>query len=362
MLTLGTRNHLVRLTAVIAVTGCTTLFGASSYVVTNLTSSVAGQATNTDTRLRNAWGLDKSPTGPWWVNSAARGLSIIYQGTGVAGSAFTIPTTTGGTPPSSPTGIVYNNTTSFQIATGKQGLFLFCTENGTLSGWNSAVNATTAVTKVDRGIAAVYKGMALGTLNSAPALYAANFRSGAIEVYDGTWNPINLAPGAFVDPTVPAGYGPFNVARIGSQIYVAWVQQDATQTDGVPGTGRVSVFNADGTYVRSLQSGTWFNEPWAIVKANSTFGSFANFILVGNFYSGTIAAFNPTSGAFAGFLKTAAGGNVTIRGLWGLSFGNNGQAGSSTALYFAAGTSNETQGLFGTITVGVPLAGSEEEQ
>jgi uncharacterized protein (TIGR03118 family) len=288
------------------------------------------------------------------VNSAARGTSIIYDGTGTPGTAFTIPTNSGGTPPSSPTGIVYNSTTSFQIAAGKPGIFLFVTENGTISGWNSGVNPTTAVTKVDRGINAVYKGLALGTLNAAPALYAANFRGGTIEVYDGTFTPISLAPTAWVDPNVPAGYGPFNVARIGTFIYVAWVQQDAAQTDGIPGTGRVSVFNPDGSYVRSLQQGAWFNEPWAIVRANATFGSFSNTILVGNFYSGTVAAFNPNTGAFLGSLKTAAGGNVTIPRLWGLSFGNNGSAGPSTSLYFAAGPQNETQGVMGTITVGVP--------
>jgi uncharacterized protein (TIGR03118 family) len=182
-------------------------------------------------------------------------------------------------------------------------------------------------------------------------LYAANFRSGAVEVYDGSFKPIALAPGAFVDPNVPAGWAPFNVFRIGQQIYVTWGQQDAQQEDPVPGTGRVSVFNQDGTFVRSLAQGAWFNNPWAVVRAPATFGTFSNLILVGNFSSGTIGVFHPNTGAFLGFLKNTSGKNIVIPGLWGIEAGNGAQAGPASTLFFAAGPAGETQGLFGTITV-----------
>jgi hypothetical protein len=36
--------------------------------------------------------------------------------------------------------------------------------------------------------------------------------------------------------------------------------------------------------------------------------------------------------------------------LWGIGFGNDGPAGSSKVLYFAAGPNDENDGLFGSIT------------
>lgn len=46
-----------------------------------------------------------------------------------------------------------------------------------------------------------------------------------------------------------------------------------------------------------------------------------------------------------------------IDGLWSLAFGNDGNAGPATALYFTAGLDGETHGLFGTLT---PAAGEED--
>jgi hypothetical protein len=41
---------------------------------------------------------------------------------------------------------------------------------------------------------------------------------------------------------------------------------------------------------------------------------------------------------------------LSIDGLWGLSFGNGGKAGSATTLYFTAGPNGEQAGLFGNLT------------
>ena len=65
-----------------------------------------------------------------------------------------------------------------------------------------------------------------------PQIFAANFHSGAIEVYDTNFKPVTLAAGAFVDSAVPAGYGPFNIWNLGGKLYVMWAQQN---------TGRVSM-------------------------------------------------------------------------------------------------------------------------
>jgi len=70
-----------------------------------------------------------------------------------------------------------------------------------------------------------------------------------------------------------------------------------------------------------------------------------------------INAYNLMTHSFAGQLLGHNGQPLSIDGLWGLSIGNNGSAGSSQNLFFTAGPNDETHGLFGFITaVPVPSA------
>jgi uncharacterized protein (TIGR03118 family) len=73
-------------------------------------------------------------------------------------------------------------------------------------------------------------------------------------------------------------------------------------------------------------------------------------LLVGNFGSGLIAAFDPSTGDFVSFLQHTKGAPIKINGLWGIEFGNGANAGPANALFFAAGVANEHHGLFGRIT------------
>jgi len=52
----------------------------------------------------------------------------------------------------------------------------------------------------------------------------------------------------------------------------------------------------------------------------ANFGPFSHDLLVGNFGSGQIAAFDPSSGKFVGLLRSR-GREIMISGLWGLGFG-----------------------------------------
>ena len=56
------------------------------YTQTNLVSDLAnvdGQAVAVqDPNLKNAWGLARSASSPWWVNNAGTGTSTLYTGTG----------------------------------------------------------------------------------------------------------------------------------------------------------------------------------------------------------------------------------------------------------------------------------------
>src|SRR5215471_15539341 len=115
----------------------------SNYQATNLVSNQAGKARHQDTQLVNAWGIAFAPTGPFWVSDNGTGLSTVYNGMGVKQSTVvTIPTATG-VGLGSPTGMVFNSTTDFVVSqNGKSGAaaFIFDTEDGTISGWNFAVN------------------------------------------------------------------------------------------------------------------------------------------------------------------------------------------------------------------------------
>src|SRR5439155_23588098 len=108
-----------------------------------------------------------------------------------------------------PTGAVFNgNSAEFR---GDR--FLFATEDGTLAGWQPAYG-TVAHTEVDNSLpppGAVYKGLAIGSTAAGDRLYAANFRGGAVDVFDSNFSPA----GSFTDPKIPANYAPFNVQNLG---------------------------------------------------------------------------------------------------------------------------------------------------
>jgi uncharacterized protein (TIGR03118 family) len=318
---------------------------AQSYSVVKLTSDLPGVAPNQDTQLVNPWGLAALAGEPWWVSDNNSGLSTLYNSSGVKQSlVVTIPP--GSIDPTaigSPTGIVANSTSSFGGAA-----FIFDTEDGTIQAWTGA---SSAEIKVDKGTAAVYKGLTATWSGDVAVLYAANFGAGTIEEYDTNFNPIALAPGAFTDPRVPAGWAPFNVQAIGGAIYVTYAKQAAgkqNQEDGA-GLGIVDKFNTSGTLLVKFQHGTFLNAPWGVAVAPASFGSFSNDVLVGNFGSGQIVAFNPSTGAEVGVLDSSSGSAITIPGLWALAFGDGGSSGPTTWLFFTAGIEAQAHGLFGYI-------------
>jgi uncharacterized protein (TIGR03118 family) len=321
------------------------------YQATYLVSDVAGMAAATDSHLVNPWGLSRSATSPWWVADNGTGLSTLYNGTGTAASlVVTIPNAASATDASAPTGTVFNGVaTDFLVAAGKPAHFLFATEEGTIAGWNGGTSAVVMVNNVGT---AVYKGLTLAALNGANLLYAANFQSGEVDVFDRTFQPVALGASAFHDPDLPPDYAPFNVQRIGDSIYVTFAQKEPGSIDEThgPGKGFVDAFSPAGMLERRLRWGAWFNAPWGVALAPADFGAFSNLLLVGQFGSGRIAAFDPATGEFRGTMRRGHGQSLVIDGLWALAFGNGAGAGPTNTLYFTAGIDDEAHGLFGTIT------------
>jgi uncharacterized protein (TIGR03118 family) len=332
---------------------------AQHYTKTNLVSDTAGTALATDANLVNPWGMSRSSGSPWWVSDNGTGVTTLYTGTGAAiPLVVTIPPgDASGGATGTPTGQIYNGTTDFQLTPGNPAHFIFATEDGTISGWNSAVNATTAVIMVNTKSASVFKGLAVATIvdpvnGPFNFLYVADFRKGRVSVYDTSFHRMPLGDDSFQDERLPRGFAPFNIQNIGGNLYVAFAMPDSAKHDEVDGAGLgyVDVFSPTGRLLNRLQWGKWFNAPWGLAQAPSDFGAYSHDILVGQFGSGQILAFDPVTGQYKGTLNDSTNAPITIDGLWGISFGSGGTSGPATTLFFAAGSDQEAHGLFGTIT------------
>ena len=341
----------IRLICVVAlaasVLAAGTAAAATQYAETKLVSDLSGAA-QLDPNLKNPWGIDFSNTTPIWISNNGTGTSSVFKGSG-GPSLLTV------TVPGAPTGVAFNGTSGFQVAPGQTAHFIFGSEDGTISAWNSGGSAQVKASTSD----AVYKGVAIGSVplggvGKIPVLYATNFNSGQVDVFGPDFSRI----GSFTDGTLPAGYAPFNVQNIGDKLYVTFAKQDADKHDDVagPGNGFIDVFNLDGTLVSHFASGGALNSPWGLARAPATgFGEFSGDLLVGNFGDGRINAFHP-DGSLAGPLLGTDGKPLTIEGLWGLKFGEGGaNNGPMNTLFFTAGIpgpdSIEDHGLFGHIAV-----------
>ncbi len=326
---------------------------AQHYTRTDLTTdnSSVSPAPNVDPNLVNPWGMSRSSGSPWWISDNGTSLSTLYDSTGLPKSLVVSIPAPDGQPGGTPTGTVFNYTTVFNVATGQPAIFLFATEDGTISGWNPNVNATSAVIRVNRSGSAVYKGLTLATTAAGPRLYASNFQTAAVDVFDGNFHPVHTV-GGFLDPNLPANYAPFGIQNVGGNIVVTFAHRKpgSHDEDHGAGLGFVDIFDTSGRLLLRLQHGAFFNAPWGIAQAPGDFGVFSHRLLIGNFGDGWIHAFNAVTGKLEGALLDANGNPIAIDGLWGLSFGgDNTNSGLATNLFFTAGANDEADGIFGML-------------
>jgi len=335
------------------------------YMVNNLVSSEVGVAPAMDSDLINPWGMSRSSGSPWWVSDNGTGLTTLYNGAGTKqGLTVTIPAAVAGDT-GSPTGTIYNgSSTDFLLGPGMPARFLFCTDDGTIAGWNPAAGlgtggtppSTMAVTMVKTTDGSDFKGMTSAYMGSGLYLYVANFGKGRVDVYDTAFAHIHMGEDSFTDEELPSDYAPFNIQAIGNDIVVAYAMKEAGKTNEAhgPGLGRVDVYNAWGHLLKRLQHGSWLNAPWGLALAPTDFGLYSHDLLVGQFGSGNIAAYDLISGRFERLLEDSNGAPIAIDGLWGLNVGNastgnyNAASAPAAEIYFSAG--NKSSGLLGTIT------------
>lgn len=331
----------------------------NDFVETNLVSDGSVPAATVDPNLVNPWGLAASPYGPLWVADNGTGVTTVYDGAGhlvkVGGlPAITIATPPGQAGPTNPTGEVFNfGKTGFDISSGGKtapALFLFATEDGTISGWNPAVNPGSTVLAVDHSAGpdhAVYKGLAIGQTCEGTFLYAADFHNGRVDVFDSDFKQVK----SFTDPNVPAGYAPFNVQVLDGRLFVTFALQDSDKHDDVsgPGHGFVDEFSLSGKMIDRVASMGPLNSPWGLAIAPSGFGAFSHDLLVGNFGDGTINVFDPHNDRYLGKLDGSDGKPIHITDLWSLTPGNGAAGTDPHKIYFTAGLQDEAHGLFGSL-------------
>jgi len=362
------------------------------YAQTNLVSNGAVPATHIDPNLVNPWGISFFPgLSPFWVSDNNAGVTTLYDGTGsptprvVDIPSPTDPTHGGNT--GAPTGQVANLTIfsvpSFNIKIPSlngtdfgAALFIFATEDGTIEAWNETIPEPDGTPSPSLGLpddavvvadesasGAVYKGLAMGSsmmgkTAGEPFLYATNFRTGNVDVFDGNFQP-TLLSGSFTDPQVQHGYAPFGIQNIGGKIWVTYAMQNAAKHDPVnkPAHGFVSVFDTDGNLIQHFTQHGHLSSPWGVAMAPASFGQFAGDILVGNFGDGRINAYDPVTGHWLGVLSDADGNPIVNPGLWTVTF--SGPAGQTAmnadpdTLYITAGLvgpTHEQAGLFAKIS------------
>ena len=135
------------------------------YQQRNLVSDLPG-AVIQDSNLVNPWGIAFSATSPFWVADNVTGTSTLYSGD-VNGPLVKVPmvvTIPGG---GAPTGVVFNGTADFVVHSGTSSgpaRFIFASQTGVISGWNSAVPPPSPSTNAQIGATAdaVFTGLAIG--------------------------------------------------------------------------------------------------------------------------------------------------------------------------------------------------------
>jgi uncharacterized protein (TIGR03118 family) len=317
-----------------------------------------------DPTLMDAWGLAWAPVGIAWVNSTAGGVSELYTVTpSKPRAAVNIPSPTdsvGG----APIGVVFNSTKGFVLPDKSNAAFIFDGGDGVISAWNGGAG-NNAFRVVNNWQTASYTGLALANSGGANFLYAANFKSGMIEVWDTAWNPVTWMP--FHDPGIPAGYHNFNIQPVGSWLVVTYAKVGANGRQAVgAGEGFVDIYTTAGVWVKRLASRGWLNSPWGVVMPpagflhpedmqkgeggdsndSSKFDISKSVIMIGNFGDGRINVYT-IDGQWLGQLQTH-NRVITIPGLWALGFApTTATAINPQWLFFTAGPNMEMDGVWG---------------
>lgn len=338
--------------------------GEKFTVIGEISDTMTESGNPPDPLLVNAWGISQGPGTPIWVSDNNSGFTTLYEApssnppANFAKVPLNVMVLDGMADPQnlgSPSGTVFSlPSNGFVVSENGQNVdavFLFDTEDGTIQGWGEGTGANMFPTHTAIGVdqsasGASFKGLTLvGSGGSNPELFAADFEHDRVDIFNNQFQQT----GSFTDPSLPAGYSPFNVQVLNGKVYVAFAVLDPATTESVPGRGLgfVDVFDPQGNKLETLVgngNGSKLNSPWGLTIAPASFGNkFGGALLVGNFGDGKINAYNPNTGQFIGTLKNTGENSIAIDGLWALFPGSDG------SIIFSSGPDNQQHGLVGVI-------------
>ncbi|HSN28533.1 MAG TPA: TIGR03118 family protein, partial [Kofleriaceae bacterium] len=185
------------------------------FAETKLVSDGSGAAFE-DRQLVNAWGVARDPDGLFWIADNGTGRITIVDENGA------------------PSHREYRSD-QFVVGDGITGIvaasdpaldadFVVASESGQIFRINGDECDNKGIVFAKQA-GAIYKGVAVETVDGAAMVLAADFHHGRIDAFDATGKRVSCDT-SFVDPALPAGYAPFNVLAADGMVYVAYAQQD----------------------------------------------------------------------------------------------------------------------------------------
>lgn len=290
------------------------------FVRTNLVSNVRGLAPRIDPALINAWSVTPA-LDAFAVVSAYGGSLVGYNADGSA-PVSDLPGTQ-------------------RIGGGYTGsalsgsLLYLASKDGLISFIDIDVDPTRHYEMIDRGPEdASYTGIAVVD----DLLLVADVHNARLDLFQAAFEPVD-AP-LFVNPEVPAGFAPFNIAMLDDDVYV-------TYTHGSAEHGYVSAFSHDGQLRWTSEDA--FVAPWGLAIAPPGFGDLEGALLVANHGDGTIAVVDRANGDVLAQVHDETGSPLAVDGLWGLTTGVGVRSARRDAIYFTAGPAQASHGVFGVI-------------
>jgi len=356
-----------------------------------------------DPHMVNAWGLALRPPGAgghFWISNAGNlststyigdangvalhqdGLTLVYLAgpvtsyedglANVTGQVYNAASDVPGQPVEFPvSGPASDWSTGKAVSSGitaGSAKFVFVTTDGTIHAWRAttkeAMNRAVLIKDyTDQGPDQIkdlprrpaFTGVAMSTApHQRNRLFVADFQNGTIRVFDDRWTDTTTTVPFARPANVPAEFSPYNIQAFNGRLYVTFAVLDRDRDEpGAalpgPGSGRVAVYDVDGHLVQSFADAEHLNAPWGMAIAPQNFGAMSGSLLVANFGDGTIAGFDPSTGAFKDYLRDAKQRPVVIDKVWGLAFGNGVSLGDADSLYFTAGPNFEQDGIFGRL-------------
>ena len=183
----------------------------SGYGQTNLVSDIPGRAAHTDANLMRTRGVSPRPAAVrFWVsgywNRCHQSLRRFRHSRSLV---VTIPVARRRNVRANRTGLQQQQRIQETSSSSQP-------KDGTIAGWRGSLGTTAETLFDDSAAGAVYKGLAIAAVGSDHYLYAADFHNNRVNVLPSAGAP--ALTGSFTDPTLPAGYAPFNVQSIDGQL------------------------------------------------------------------------------------------------------------------------------------------------